>query len=61
VAFKVFVVVLELPNCMWLQEKCSNMMDRASNAAQSAQDSMQEVLYIKQIFSKVRYYIVIEP
>ncbi|KAK7374711.1 hypothetical protein VNO80_08148 [Phaseolus coccineus] len=24
------------------QEKCSNMMDRASNTAQSAQDSMHE-------------------
>jgi len=26
------------------KEKCSNMMDRASNTVQSAQDSMQEVL-----------------
>jgi len=30
--------------CVVLQEKASNVMDKASNAAQSAQDSMQQVL-----------------
>jgi len=40
--------------CMVLQEKASNMMDKASNAAQSAQESMQQVLisFISQLFSK---------
>jgi len=38
--------------CVVLQEKASNMMDKASNAAQSAQDSMQQVCicFISQFF-----------
>jgi len=44
---------------MVLQEKASNMMDKASDAAHSAQDSMQQVLlcFISQHLSKSNHVI----
>ena len=43
--------------CMILQEKASNMMDKASDAANSAQDSMQQVLllFVSQLLSKSKH------
>lgn len=36
---------------MQFQEKASSMMDKASNAAQSAKESMQQVIQIEYLFS----------
>jgi len=44
---------------MVLQEKASNMMDKASDSAHSAQDSMQEVLlsFLSQLLFKSNYVV----